>query len=202
MNLDFLDAYTIGIMIHVFGAILGAGAAFVSDGMFFSSIKDGRMTATELRFLRLGSHFVWTGVGILIFSGIFLVALDPTHYLNSSKFLAKMTIVAVIIANGLVFHLVHVPVLHRHEGIYFSTSAEFRKKSSLILVSGAVSMISWLSAIILGMIKYLPFEYGVIMGVYIGLITCASLGALLSRKYIFRFEKTGDSKIGDSVALG
>ena len=56
---------------------------------------------------------------------------------------------------------------------------EFMHKQPLLLISGAVSVVSWSSAIVLGMTKHLPYAYGVITLVYIGVLGAAIIAALL-----------------------
>ena len=89
MDLSFLDQKTIFTIIHILGVALGAGGAYVSDMIFMSSIKDQRISKTEMRFLTLGSFFVWTGLITLIISGTGMFLTDTEGYLSSSKFLAK-----------------------------------------------------------------------------------------------------------------
>jgi hypothetical protein len=181
---EFIDLKTIYLVAHVFGAILGAGGAFASDAMFFSTIKDGRITADELRFMKLGSKLVWTGLAILVLSGLFLVSTDMERYLSSTKFLAKVTIVCIIVVNGIIFHLIHLPHIRGHLGIKFSESRTFMKKSSFLLVSGAVSMISWIFTVVLGVVSKTPFSYGQIFGVYLIFILCGALGALFMKRVL------------------
>lgn len=181
---DFLDVSTVYLIAHVFGAILGAGGAFMSDAMFFMSVKDGKFEESELRFMRLGGKIVWLGVGILVVSGVLLVSTAPEYYLTSAKFLAKATIVGVIILNGIVFHTIHLPNIKKHLGIKFSEAPEFLAKSSFLMISGAVSMVSWISAVILGMLKSLPYSYTEIIFFYILIIALAKIGALLTKKRI------------------
>ncbi len=186
MVFDFLDHKTAYIIAHVFGAILGAGGAFASDAMFFSTIKDGRITNDELRFMKLGSKLVWTGIAILVVSGILLVYTDPTRYLTSDKFLAKLTIVALIIVNGIIFHLIHIPHIKKHLGIIFKESPTFVKRAPFILASGALSMVSWISAVILGMLTYVPYSYAQIIGLYAVVVVLAMTGAVMGRSIILK----------------
>ncbi|MBI1833913.1 MAG: hypothetical protein HYR90_03740 [Candidatus Andersenbacteria bacterium] len=85
------------IIFHLVGVILGAGGAVLSDAMFFSSIRDRKLTKTELRFMRMGSHFVWAGLAILVTTGTIIFSSNPEFYMASTKFLAKVTIVSLII---------------------------------------------------------------------------------------------------------
>lgn len=174
------------LIAHIFGAILGAGGAFTSDAMFFSTIKDGRINKDELRFMKLGGKLVWLGLSLLIISGIFLFLTDPATYIASGKFLAKMSIVGIIAINGLIFHLVHIPHIQGHLGIKFTHSKTFMKRASFIFISGAISMVSWISTVILGTLKSVPYSYTHIMGIYLAIITVAVIGALLIKKIVSR----------------
>ena len=179
---EFLNLGTIYLIAHVFGAILGAGGAFMSDAMFFSSIRDGFFDQHEFRFMKLGGKMVWTGIFILVISGILLVSTNPEYYLSSSKFLVKVSIVGIIIANGVIFHLVHLPHIKRHLNIKFSESETFVKNASFLMMSGAVSMVSWISTVILGMLKKVPYSYTEILSVYISLVLVAVTGSILIKK--------------------
>jgi hypothetical protein len=158
---------------HLFGVAVGAGGAFMSDAMFMSSVKDSRFSKTEVRFLKLGSVMIWSGVALLVLSGLGLFSFDPARYLASSKFLAKMTIVTAIVVNGLVFHFWHIPLIHKHMGMHFPTSDEFMRKRSWIMASGAVSFVSWSSAIVLGALRGVPWSYPQIMGLYLAVLAAA-----------------------------
>jgi len=184
--LDFIEPKTIYLIAHIFGVAIGAGGAFASDAMFFSTIRDGRIDRHELRFMKLGSRLVWSGLTLLFISGIFLVSTDPSGYLSSGKFLVKISIVGVIALNGVIFHLVHIPHIHNHLGLKFAESPTFIKRAPLLMASGAISMASWSSTIILGMLKNVPYGYSEIIGIYLLVIGVAVLGAVLMTKPILR----------------
>jgi len=184
---DFLAPPIIYVIFHIFGAILGAGSAYVSDSMFFLSVKDSKFSKKEIEFLRLGSKLVWLGVAILVISGTLLFLQDVEGYLASSKFLAKMTIVGIIIVNGLVFHFAHMPIINGHAGKALVRSKEFRKKASGIVASGALSMISWTATVVLGVLPYVPWSYWTIMGLYIAIVIFGiGTGVVLKDRIFFR----------------
>ena len=133
----------------------------------------------EMRFLELSSRVVWIGLLILFLSGLGLFSTNPEKYLASSKFLAKITIVSIIFLNGLVFHFFHLPRIKRHVGEYFQFSDEFMRYRPTLLISGAISFISWTSALILGALPYVAYSYSTIMYVYLGLVTLAAIGSLI-----------------------
>ncbi len=179
-----MDVKTLLTLAHLLGVAVGAGGAFASDAMFLASVRDGRLSATELRFLKLGSRMVWAGLALLAASGTGLFLTDPPYYLASSKFLAKMTVVAVITANGLVFHAVHIPRLLTHSGRGPAIREMLARHKTLLLAGGAISGVSWLSALTLGALRAVPLPYASIMGVYLLLLACAVATALLLRDRI------------------
>lgn len=172
------------VPLHVFGVVIGMGAAFASDAIFLSSLKDGRLSNTELRILKLGGKIVWIGLGIIVLSGMGIFFTDPERYLASDKFLAKMTIILVLVANGIVFHALHIPRLHRHAEKELSESSEFRKARPLFILSGAVSMVSWISAFILGSFSSFPLSFLELIGIYALCILGAVLGGLLLQDFL------------------
>lgn len=185
---EFLDIKTIYLILHVFGAILGAGGAFMSDIMFFATVKDGIINKEELRFMRLGGNVVWTGLIILIISGILLFYTDPVFYANSQKFLVKVSIVVIILINGIIFHTIHLPHLKNHQEIEFAKSNTFKEKASFVMISGAVSMVSWISTVILGMLKKVPYSYLEILSVYLIFLGLGMLGAYLMKNKILKLS--------------
>ena len=180
-----MDYGTILIIFHLLGVVVSMGGAFTSDAIFFSSIRDEKVSNTEVRFLKLGGRMVWIGLALIVISGLLLFATDTERYLDSAKFLAKMTIVAVLILNGLVFHLVHIPRFHRHANQHFPSSDEFMRAIPSLLLSGVISTTSWLSAFTLGMWRGMPYSYIEIMSVYVLiLIVIGALVIVLKRKFI------------------
>jgi hypothetical protein len=97
-----------------------------------------------------------------------------------------MTVIAVIVLNGAVFHFWHFPLIHRHVEVHFSTSDEFMRKRAWVMASGAISMTSWSSAIVLGMLKNVPWSYAQIMSVYLGVVCFAMLTAIALRNVILK----------------
>jgi hypothetical protein len=179
--LGFIDAKTLFIILHIFGAILGAGSAFLTDAMYFTVVKDKIITDSELRFIKLGSTMVWGGIFLIIISGLLLFSLDPEVYLNSNKFLAKMTIVGILVINGLVFHFEHLRTCAEHIGEHLPSSKVWRSKSIILYASGAISVVSWISTIILGVFRGVPYNYSTIMLVYLLVLAVALLVAMVAR---------------------
>lgn len=183
--MELIDFKSIYILFHIFGAVLGAGGAYVSDAIFFSSVKDKVINHTEFRFMKLGSLFVWTGLFILFVSGLLLFLTNIEGYLASSKFLIKMFIVFVIFLNGIFFHMFHFPKIYRHINHHYPSSDEFMRNKKLLMISGVISITSWTFALILGSVKSIPLDFTVLFLMYIIFEMCSILITLKFFNKIF-----------------
>jgi len=179
-----MDYHIFLVFVHILGTVVGMGGAIMSDLIFLLSVRDGKVSHAEMRFLCLGGRVVWVGLGIIVISGALLFLEDPNRYIESSKFLAKMTIVGILIINGIFFHAVHIPRLCRHISVHLPSSEGFMRFVPLLLMSGVVSFVSWGSALLLGVSRRPPYTYSEIMGVYVLVLLCAIIVAVFLRKKI------------------
>lgn len=184
-----MDLKTLFTIIHLLGIAIGVGGAFASDLIFLTSIRDKKITFTEFRFISVGSKMVWTGLAILVLSGIGLFALDPSRLLISPKFQAKITIISLIVVNGIIFHVLHIPKIKRHRNEHLPSSDEFVRNRALISAGGAISMVSWLSALILGGWRNFPFSYSQTMLFYTAVVVIAILISYFVRHHILPHHK-------------
>jgi len=182
--MDWLNSHSIFLIGHIIGVAFGAGAAFVGDIIFINSVKDKHLSQSENRLLDLIGTVVWLGLGILVLSGLGLVWQRPDIFLNSGKFWAKMTIVLIIALNGLFFHFAHRPVFKKSVGSEFSNEHTIIKRRKWLMVSGAISVTSWMYVIILGTLKATPFSYFQFIGFYLALLSIGIPLAISISKYI------------------
>lgn len=170
MNTTLLHG--IFIIIHLFGVILGAGGAFVSDGIFFTSLKDKKISKDEFRILKTASNFIWGGLFLLVVSGIGLFTQNVEALSSSVKFISKMTIVGILVLNGSVFHFIHLPFLKRHidEKLGSKTAPSSEKLVPFVLASGVISIVSWVAAVILGSLRSFPYTYTAFLSGYMLII--------------------------------
>lgn len=178
---DFIELKTIFIIFHLLGVVLGMGAAFMTDLMFVRSAKDKVIDTKELSFISLGSKTVWVGLFVIIISGAMLFYLDAERYLNSSKFLTKMVVVLVLTINGLFFHFKHLPFLRSQVDKNLGLSDKFIGKSKGLFVSGGISSASWVTALILGVFRGIPYSFQTLTSVYVIILVFAMLGAFVAR---------------------
>jgi len=175
------------LLLHLFGLALGAGAAFFSDFLFFNILKDKKINQTEYRILKLVSGVVWLGLSLLLISGLLLFAGHYEELIHLDKFLAKMTIVSILILNGILFHFIHIPALGKYINKDLSKSKEFMQKyANSFFISGAISGVSWVAAIVLGGLELATLSYWFIMGAYLIASLIASILALNMKRKILK----------------
>ena len=119
--------YIVGL--HLVGVVLGFGAALMADIFFLKFLKDRKVTGDEVRILKVFSRIIWIGLGIIIFSGLLLFLSNIEFYLNSAKFLTKMSVIGFIVVNGLVLNFAVTPKL---TSISFAAGKNKDKKMNVV----------------------------------------------------------------------
>lgn len=149
---------------HIVFAILGVLLAFVADATFMLCAKDKVITKEEgMRLIKI-SKYIWIAVTLILVSGVSVFMSDIEYYLSSVKFLSKMTVVGVIAFNGSLLYKLVQPNFFV-EG--FLSSPQYANKRRLASALGAVSFVSWVSALVLAFSNSVPFSYSQIMFIYI-----------------------------------
>ncbi|MBI4276672.1 vitamin K epoxide reductase family protein [Candidatus Uhrbacteria bacterium] len=182
------------VMLHVFGVALGLGGATISDIFFFRFLKDFRISEFEADVLRTLSQVIWLALAIIVLSGIGLYLPESARLLQASKFIVKMIIVVVLTVNGAALGLYLAPKLvtisfggkHAHE------SGELRRLRKIAFALGAVSIVSWYSAFILGGLRTVPLSIPVLLALYIGILGAAIVGSqIMERMFRQRAHESG-----------
>jgi len=181
---------------HLLGFALGLGAATIGDIFFFKFLKDLRISERESNTLRTISQVVWFGLGLLVISGVGLVLTDPALYLASTKFMSKMIIVGVIAINGAFLNLYITPLLvkisfgDKHE----HSPGELHHERGLAYAAGAISMVSWYSAFVLGLTRKLPVSLWAALVTYFVILVIAIAGSQIVEQ---RIATRGHNKPSD-----
>jgi uncharacterized membrane protein len=172
------------IVIHLLSVALGAGGAFITDAVFFRMIWSKMFSQSSISTISFISKFVWLGAIATILSGLALFLQLPGYYWQNPQFWAKMTIVAIIVANGLVFHVYHLPILRqlKNKPVMYLKNHPFSQE--WLLVSGAFSSTSWATAILLGSTMTRAWSYSLIISLYVATISSIILLSLLLRNLI------------------
>jgi hypothetical protein len=193
MFIEFLETFRAGILIaHTIGFALGVGGATVNDFLFFKFLRDLKISHFEAKTLNGVSKVIWLGLIILIISGLGLYLPDAERLNQSSKFLTKMVVVAIILANGIALNLIVSPRLQKisFEKKHSHASGELRRLRKIAFALGSVSFVSWYSALALGSLRDLPYSFLTVLSAYL-LVLAAAVSIsqlveyLLSKRRLF-----------------
>ena len=161
-----MDWATILKISHLVGTVLGVGAVSFIDYFYIRAVKDGKIEPHEVEPIRLLTPVLRLGLVILILSGFgyFLLYRLTGHEerLLNPRFLAKITVVGVIVLNGLLLELKKIP----------------------INIGGPISSVSWWSAFILGAWRGLSLSYSAIIAAYLLVILAAILAFTAIKKVL------------------
>ncbi len=166
-------------VVHVLGVVLGMGGALVSDVLFSVFAKDKNLNETEISTLSILSKIVFYSLILISISGIAIFLSDVEKYLDSAKFLAKMSILFVLLVNGYFLNKYIWPHLLNKD---FFVSKEEQNTRRLSFVCGAISVISWLSVLTLGVFNRLDMSYSLIMSLYLAILLFGGIVALFVEK--------------------
>ena len=173
------------VILHVLGVALGLGGATITDIFFFKFLKDFRISKSEADIMHTLSQIIWFALAILVLTGIGLYLPEAEELNQSAKFLTKMIVVAVIIVNGAFLNLFVAPKFVK---ISFGEKrghrpGELHYERKIAFALGAVSMVSWYSAFILGMLRNIPFDFSSLLLIYLVLLG----GAIIGSQFMERF---------------
>jgi hypothetical protein len=177
-----MDIYTLLIIGHIIGAILGVGGATFIEIHLNMALQDGKMDRQDRAVL--GKDFLLTRIGMALgfLTGVGFVIIwamnDQLFRLMDGVFWSKMLIFLIIIVNAY--------LLHKHKiGLYWGS---------------AFSFISWWAVMLLGIflsnsIKFVPqnptLSFFAIMIVYAFFVVIGAVALDLIRKKVqANFAKT------------
>ena len=172
----FQYAKPIVTVLHVISVVFGMGAALLSDVLFGFYGKDKRLSKNEITTLSILSTIVWWSLVVITISGVGLFLSNVQKYLHSVKFLTKMTILLVLVVNGYVLNRVIWPHVIRRD---FLTNAKEKNIRRGAFVCGAISVLSWVSVCMLGVLDSVPFSYAILMTFYGSVVVVAVCVALI-----------------------
>lgn len=176
--LPVMNIQTLLVILHIVGTVLGAGAATVTDYLVFKFSKDLKIDKDEFQILHTISDLIWAGLFLLLITGLGFIALHISDFetvrdaYNMDKIWAKMTIVIILTLNGFFVHYYVLPTLKKRLGKTLATPS-FIQKSFFIFSPGAISAVSWYSAIVLGAWRGLDASYAEIMSGYVAILASA-----------------------------
>ena len=94
-------AATLVIFLHTGGLLLAGGFAIAADRGTLRALRAGGNRGHQIAELRAVHQWVITGLAIVVISGVALFAADIETFWPSWIYWAKMLLVALLLANGL-----------------------------------------------------------------------------------------------------
>lgn len=183
------------LSIHILGLVMGLGGTLIIDIMFSHFMRRYKISARESVIMHLISQMIIFGLFLLILSGIALLLPDYNNFVENPRFIMKMIVVFIVIINGGVLNLYLTPKMKK---ISLKEKGEDKGRherlTKISFALGAVSIVSWLSAFLLAMLKELfdmPFQY--LLTGYLVLLILATGGSQMAKTY---YEKKKEEEVG------
>lgn len=154
------------LLLHILFVVVGMGSAIVSDILFSFFSHDKKIDKKEDSILYILSNTIWVALSGMVVTGIMLFLHDTERYGSSPDFLAKMTMVFVLIFNGLIFALYIHPRLRKISFTDTNSTHSLVKARKVSFACGAVSIVTWLSIFFLALIDRIQLTYIEIIAAY------------------------------------
>jgi uncharacterized membrane protein len=186
----FLEYKTIIVILHAMSAALGLGTVLITDVFFMKFLSDYEISHGESEVLDTLSQVVWFALALLILTGIALFLPATSALLVSTKFLAKVVIVGVIIVNGVLLNLFIAPkLIDIAFGKITTPDDDMYYLRKFAFAAGAVSIVSWLATFILGSLRSIPLSVGGILAIYLGVVVVVVTGSQVAEYRISHKNK-------------
>lgn len=148
---------TILLILHILGVICGVGGVLMLDTHLLRHLRGATVTSQDVKFTHFVSAFVKAGLIVVWATGLMIIAAapdGPASVLANPKLQAKLVVVVVLTINALFVETLALPLIVRNVGKpLFDGVSQIRR--SFILGCGAVSTLSWLYPIVLGLAREL-----------------------------------------------
>ncbi len=181
------------LTIHFLGLSMGLGGTLVIDIMFSHFMKKYTISKRESVIMHLISQMIIFGIFLLLLSGIALMIIDLKSFIENPRFIMKMVAVMVVMINGALLNLYLTPKMKKIT-LKEEDRGKYEKLTRISFALGAVSIVSWLSAFLLAMLKELftmPLQT-LLLG-YLALLVLAIGGSQMAKIYYEKKEAEEDS---------
>ena len=153
-----MDLYTLLVLGHIIGTILGVGGATIAEVQITQALRDGKVDASEKQLMHANYTIIRIGTAFILFSGIALVwwqlSMGNTWVLTSSKIWVKEIITLAIVLNAVALSRRWVP----------------------LWLGAAISFTSWWMATVLGAWHNIPpYSIFSLLSVYVFLIAVVAV---------------------------
>ena len=148
---------TILLLFHVLGVVFGVGGVLMLDIDLVRLLRGSKVTAQTVALTHFVSRFVKAGLVAVWISGLLIIAIapdGPASVLANPKLQAKLVVVVVLTVNALFVETLALPLLVRNVGKPLFEGVD-QVRRSVVLGCGAISTLSWLFPVALGLAREL-----------------------------------------------
>ena len=169
---------TLIVYAHLLAACVAIGILLMQD-LALAKTRGKALPAAAIKDLTKSASIMFVALIALWISGLSLVLIgyldNPTQYLMNEKLWAKFTVVSVLTLNGIALHYFSSPRVTCARGFLSAPGFE----QILVVLTGAVSSVSWLFACYLGIARPWNYtvDYSYVMFIYAGLLIAAAIVA-------------------------
>lgn len=162
-----MDFYTILVLAHIVGTILGVGGATIAEINVVRALGDGQMSEDERHLMHGTYTVIRIGTLTVLLSGIALVwwhvwGQGSTWPLTSAKVWLKEIMVVIITVNALLLTRRLMP----------------------LWLGSAISFVSWWGATVLGVWRHIPYSFvELAVGYCIAIFAVAGILELIRDRY-------------------
>lgn len=194
-NLFLARTREYNLTIHLLGLVLGLGGTLTIDIIFSHFMRKYNITARESVVMHLISQMIIFGLILLVLSGFALLLPYFRVFAENPRFAMKMIVVFVVVINGAALNLYLTPKM-KNISLLDKDKRQYEKLAKISFALGAVSIVSWLSAFLLAMLKTvfdIPFSY--LLTGYLGFVAVGIGGSQIAKAYYEKkAEKTPKNK--------
>lgn len=166
-----MDIYTIIVMGHVVGTILGVGGATIAEFQITRALRDKKVSDDERSLMHVNYAMIRVGMAVLLVSVIamFWYHLEAGNQfiLTSEKLWIKEVMFVAIFVNALALQKRWVP----------------------LWLGASISFTSWWGATLLGMAGRLPYSFEVYLAGYVvAIFVVAGISHMLRSRALRKFS--------------
>jgi hypothetical protein len=181
------------LLVHILAAITGAGSVFVTDFLHLSGINNRKIEKKLLFVYPIISKLIFISIVAIVLSGIALLFFKP-ELLQSGIFRLKMVLFGIIIVNG---YFLQKKVFPELENCILKETPTHQCESNVFVKSaflGSISLVSWLSILILALTKssgysVMQFTIFYLILVILGFSTALYLEIRRKKRYLLFIKK-------------
>lgn len=182
---------TLIVYAHLIATCIAIGTLLIQDWAILKT-RGTPLSAIETKDLQKSAHIMFLALVALWATGLALVTLgyleNPNKYLTNQKLWGKFSVVSVLTLNGVILHYFSFPRVTSSAGLLKLST----KTQMVIVLTGAISTVSWLFASYLGIARPWNYtvNYGFVMFIYASLLVAASLASLEGLHFILSHKSS------------